>query len=53
LVGGAYTGYSGIPFTPYQQFSSSQLNLPSPSSRRRSSRAARIEKNDFYKLICE
>ncbi len=49
LVGGAYTGYSGTPFTPYQQFSSSQLNLPSPSSRRQIFLEPRgTEKNDFY-----
>jgi len=34
MLGGNYTGLSGRPFTPFQQFSNSDLNLPSSSRRR-------------------
>jgi hypothetical protein len=47
MLGGVYTGESGRPYTPYQQYSN--LNLPSPSARRQIFLEPRgTERNDFY-----
>ncbi|MEP6916440.1 MAG: TonB-dependent receptor [Acidobacteriota bacterium] len=48
LLGGAYTGLSGRPYTPYAQYSNSQLNLPLSSRRQIYLEPRGTEKNDFY-----
>ena len=51
MLGGNYTGLSGRPFTPYGQFGSGDLNLPS-SSRRQIFLAPRgSERNDFFHQV--
>lgn len=47
MLGGNYTGLSGRPFTPFGQFSSSQLNLPSQSRRQILLAPRGSERNDF------
>ena len=48
MLAGTYVGLSGTPYTPYGQFSTSDLNLPS-STRRQIFLAPRgSERNDFY-----
>jgi hypothetical protein len=48
MISGAYTGRSGQPYTPYGQFSTDDLNLPS-SNRRQIWLAPRGSlRNDFY-----
>ncbi len=50
MLSGIYFGMSGRPYTPYGQYSTGQLNLPSPSSRRQILLEPRgTERNDFYK----
>ena len=49
MVSLMYTGYSGTPYTPYQQFGYSTLGIPSPSGRRQISLLPRGSvRNDFY-----
>ena len=48
LLGGVYTGTSGRPYTPYGQYSSSQLNLPSSGRRQILLEPRGTEKNDFF-----
>jgi hypothetical protein len=47
MLGGSYTGLSGRPWTPYQQFSLSQLNLPAAARRQILLEPRGTEKNDF------
>jgi hypothetical protein len=51
MLGGNYTGLSGRPWTPYQQFSSAQLNLPITSRRRIFLEPRGSEKNDFIHRV--
>jgi len=52
LLGLNYTGLSGRTFTPFQQYTSSQLNLPSPSSRRQILLEPRgSRRNDFFNQV--
>jgi len=51
LLGGAYTGLSGRPFTPYGQYSNSQLNLPLSSRRQIFLEPRGTERNDFYNNV--
>jgi hypothetical protein len=48
MVALSYTGLSGTPYTPFGQFSSSQLNLPLSSRRQIFLTPRGSEKNDFY-----
>jgi hypothetical protein len=47
MLGGNYRGLSGRPFTPYGQFSSSQLNLPASGRRQIFLEPRGSERNDF------
>jgi hypothetical protein len=49
LLGAAFSGLSGRPFTPYGQFSNGQLNIPGSDRRRIFLEARGTEKNDFYR----
>jgi hypothetical protein len=52
LLGGSYTGESGRPYTPYGQYSSSQLgNLPSSTRRQIFLEPRGTEKNDFFNQV--
>lgn len=51
VLGGNYTGLSGRPFTPYQQYSSSQLNLPGSGRRQIFLEPRGTERNDFFHQI--
>jgi len=51
MVGGYYTGLSGRPYTPYGQFSNSQLNLPSTSRRQIFLEPRGSQRNDFYNQV--
>ena len=51
MLGGNYTGLSGRPFTPYGQFSNSQLNLPSSSRRQIFLEPRGSERNDFFHQV--
>ena len=48
LLGAVYTGLSGRPFTPYGQYSSADLNLPSSSRRQIFLQPRGSERNDFF-----
>jgi hypothetical protein len=48
LLGGYYSGLSGRPYTPYAQFSNSQLNLPSSGRRQIFLEPRGTERNDFF-----
>jgi hypothetical protein len=48
LLGGSYTGESGRPVTPYAQYSSTQLNLPSTTRRQIFLEPRGSERNDFF-----
>ncbi len=48
LLGGVYTGLSGRPFTPYQRYSTSQLNLPTNGRKEIFLEPRGSERNDFY-----
>jgi hypothetical protein len=48
LLGGVYTGLSGRPYTPFGDYSSSVLNLPSAGRRRIFLEPRGSEKNDFF-----
>lgn len=48
LLGGVYTGLSGRPFTPFGQFSNSQLNVPGSANRRIFLEPRGTEHNDFF-----
>jgi hypothetical protein len=51
MLGGNYTGYSGTPYTAFQQYSSSELNLPFQSRRRIFLLPRGSERNDFLHQI--
>jgi hypothetical protein len=51
MLAGNYWGYSGRPFTPYGQFSSSQLGLPGTGRRQIFLEPRGTERNDFYNNI--
>ncbi len=48
VLGGNYTGLSGRPYTPYAQFSSSDLNLPGSGRRQIFLEPRGTEHNDFF-----
>jgi hypothetical protein len=51
FLGLSFTGYSGTPYTPYQQYSSSQLGLPGTSRRQIYLEPRGSERNDFYRTF--
>jgi Carboxypeptidase regulatory-like domain len=51
LLGGIYTGTSGRPYTPYRDYSNSQLNLPLSSRRTILLEPRGSERNDFFNQI--
>jgi hypothetical protein len=51
LLGASYTGLSGRPFTPYGQYSTSQLNLPASARRQILLEPRGTEKNDFFHQV--
>jgi hypothetical protein len=51
MLGGIYTGYSGRPYTPYGQYSSGQLNLPTSARRQIFLEPRGTEKNDFFNQV--
>jgi len=51
MLGGNYTGYSGRPYTPFGQYSGTQLNLPGSSRRQIFLLPRGSERNDFFHQI--
>lgn len=51
MLGGNYTGLSGRPWTPFQQYSNSQLNLPTSARRRIFLEPRGTERNDFIHQV--
>jgi hypothetical protein len=51
MLAGTYTGLSGRPFTPYGQFSSSQLSLPGSSRRQIFLEPRGSQRNDFFNQV--
>ena len=51
MLAGIYTGLSGRPYTPYQQFASSQINLPLSSRRQVFLLPRGTERNDFFNQV--
>jgi hypothetical protein len=48
LFGMSYTGMSGRPYTPYQQYSQSQLNMTGSARRQIFLQPRGTERNEFY-----
>jgi len=51
MLGGVYTAESGRPYTPYQRYSTAQLNLPSNSRKEILLEPRGSERNDFYNNV--
>jgi hypothetical protein len=51
MLGGVYTAESGRPYTPFQRYSTAQLNLPSNSRKEILLEPRGSERNDFYNNI--
>jgi Carboxypeptidase regulatory-like domain len=51
MLAGIYTGESGRPYTPFGQFSLSQLNLPSAARRQIFLEPRGSERNDFFNQV--
>lgn len=51
MLGGVYTGLSGRPYTPYQRFTTTQLNLPSNSRKEIFLEPRGSRRNDFSNQI--
>ncbi len=50
-LGGAFTGLSGRPYTPYGQFSNDQLNIPGSGRRQIYLEPRGFQRNDFYRNV--
>ena len=48
LLGGVYTGLSGRPYTPYQRYTNTQLNLPTNGRKEIFLQPRGSERNDFF-----
>ena len=51
MLGGAYFGYSGRPYTPYVQLTNGQVALPTNARRRVFLEPRGTERNDFFNQI--
>ncbi len=51
LLGGVYTGLSGRPYTPYQRYTSGQLNCRRAAGRQIFLEPRGTERNDFYNNV--
>jgi hypothetical protein len=51
LIGGVYTGLSGRPYTPFQRYTTTQLNLPLNSRKEILLEPRGSERNDFYNNV--
>jgi hypothetical protein len=51
MLGAVYTGTSGRPFTPFQRYTTSQLNLPLNSRKEILLEPRGTERNDFFNNV--
>ncbi len=51
MLGGVYTGLSGRPYTPYQRFTTTQLNLPGNSRKEIYLEPRGSRRNDFFNQV--